>query len=121
MNFVKVDRRSLIKKIKTNRDAHRELFIKAQDGFRARVIEELDLMLAEARAGSRIRTSVKLVPPEDHTNEYDRALEMLEMSVEDVVEIDVNSFVQYVRNEWAWFARAASLNSTYSTGGKVDA
>ena len=34
MNSVTVRRDELTKKIQTNRDAHRELFLKAQEGYR---------------------------------------------------------------------------------------
>ena len=121
MHSVKVKRLPLLEQIKTNRDAHRDQFLKAQAGFRERVIEELDAMLAEARQGKGLRTSVRLVAPEDHTAEYDRVIAMLEMSVDDELQIDSASFNQYVRNEWAWFQRASTINAVYSTGGKMDA
>ncbi len=120
MNDVKVRRADLIARIRKNRDEHRELFLKAQDGFRARVIEELDAMLAEARDGKPVRTAVRLKQPEDHTKEYDRAIEMLDMSTEDEVMLDYQNFVQLVRNEWAWFGNVTAMNTLYASGGKLD-
>jgi hypothetical protein len=35
MNTVTVKREELLTKVRTNRDAHRELFLKAQEGYRA--------------------------------------------------------------------------------------
>jgi pyruvate-formate lyase-activating enzyme len=121
MNTVTVKRTDLIGRIKRNRDEHHMQFEKAQEGFRARVIEELDAMLAAARRGDQLRTSVKLVPPENHTADYDRALDMLTMSTDEEIEIDTMTFAQLVRNEWAWFSRASHVNTMYATGGKVDA
>jgi hypothetical protein len=54
MNQVKVRRTDLLAKIRVNRDAHRELFLKAQEGYRKLVIEELDPMLADFKAGLSI-------------------------------------------------------------------
>jgi hypothetical protein len=54
-----------------HRDAHRELFLKAQEGYRKLVIEELDRMLADAKAGLPIRRSVT-TEPSNHVKDYDR-------------------------------------------------
>jgi hypothetical protein len=121
MQEVTVKRTELIEVVTKNRDAHRALFLKAQEGFRARAVEELDAMLAAARDGGALRLHVGLVAPEDHTVEYDRALQMLSMSQDDVVTIDQHSFAQLVRNEWAWFAHSSAVNATYASGLKVDA
>lgn len=119
MDTVRVNKADLLAKVKTNRDAHRALFLKAQEGFRQRAVEELDEMLKLARDGNEIRQYVGLTPPEDHTVEYDRAIDMLEMSQDDVVSIDQVAFAQLVRNEWAWFSKALVTNSLYASGGKL--
>jgi hypothetical protein len=72
MNDVKVKREELPSKARANRDAHRSLFLLAQEGYRKLVIEELDKMLSDARAGLPIKRSVSLTEPSDHTKDYDR-------------------------------------------------
>lgn len=119
MHNVKVKRDELLTRVKTNRDAHRDEFLKAQEGYRERVIEELDRMLAEARTGGRVRRAVQLVEPQDHTSDYDRVIDMLEMSQDEIIEIDATSFQQFVRDEWTWAAQAKLINSTYSSGGAI--
>lgn len=116
---IRVKKDELLAKVRANRDAHRQLFLKAQDGFRARAIEELDQMLALARQGKEVRLFVGLTAPEDHTVDYDRAIDMLEMSTDDIVTIDQEDFAQLVRNEWRWFGSAMATNSTYASGGKL--
>lgn len=114
MHSTKVKRTELISKIAANREEHRSIFLKAQAGYRAQVIEELDRMLADAREGKRIRRSVELVEPQDHTREYDRALAMLGMSVDEVVEIDAQLFAQYVLDEWGWKTAFVGSTSRYT-------
>lgn len=121
MHSVKVKTAELLAKLEANRAEHKGLFEQAQAKYRDRVIEELDAMLAAAKKGDSLRTQVRLVAPEDHTADYDRVIAMLEMSVDAEVTLDAASFQQYVLNQWAWFARAMALNTTYSSGGKVDA
>lgn len=118
MDSVHVNKADLLAKVKVNRAAHHDLFVKAQAGFRQRAIEELNDMLAAAGKGE-VRLFVGLTAPQDHTVDYDRAIEMLEMSISEVVEIDQQTFAQLVRNEWAWFQQATATNALYASGGKL--
>jgi hypothetical protein len=119
MNTVKVKREELLTKVRANRDAHRSLFLKAQEGYRKLIIEELDRMLAEAKAGRRISRSINLAEPTDHTSDYDRVIMMLEMSVDDTVVLDANEFDQYVRDRWAWSHHATTMYESYAVGTPV--
>jgi hypothetical protein len=114
MNTVKVKRSELLERIKKNRESHRDLFLKAQEGYREAMIEELDRMLKEAQAGRTIRRSVSMVEPQDHTKDYDRVISMLEMSQDDVVEIQEHEFDQYVMDNWSWKAMADTTNAMYA-------
>jgi hypothetical protein len=114
MNTVKVKRQDLLTKVRANRDAHRSLFLQAQEGYRKLVIEELDKMLADAKTGLPIRRSVSLTEPSDHTKDYDRVVAMLEMSVDDTVILDAHDFDQYVMDNWDWSRFALSTNTFYA-------
>lgn len=116
MDTVKVDRKGLLMKLEVNRDNHRALFLKAQEGYRKIVIEELDKSLRDAREGRNIRTMIALQAPQDHTDDYDNVIEMLKMSVDTTVEIAAHDFQCYVMDKWQWAATANFLNSTYASG-----
>ena len=102
MQQVTVKRSELLERLETNRSQHRDLFLKAQDGYRAQVVRELEAMLKEARDGKRIRRTVQLQEPVDQTREYDRAIAMLSMSVDDVIELSARDFQCYVLDQWDW-------------------
>lgn len=119
MREVTVERGALLERLRENRKNHRDLFLKAQEGYRARVIEELDQMLSDARIGKPIRASVALVEPQDHTDEYDRVVRMLEMSVDHNITIDARSFAQFAMDQWDWTSFAETTNRVYSSGGKL--
>ena len=114
MNTVKVKREELLAKVRANRDAHRELFLKAQTNYRKFIIEELDRMLADAKAGGVIRRSIELVEPRDHTGDYDRTIMMLEMSVEETIVLNATEFDQYVCDVWAWSYNDATALRDYA-------
>lgn len=113
MQNVTVKRDDLLSKVRTNRDAHRDLFLKAQVGYRAAVIAELDKMLAEARDNKPIRRAIQLPEPIDRTQDYDRVIAMLEMSADKEVILQAHEFDQYVLDNWQWKAMAAFTNSSY--------
>ena len=114
MNTVKVKREELLTKVRANRDAHRELFLKAQEGYRKLVIEELDRMLEDARKGRPIQRSVTLTEPSNHIKDYDRVITMLEMSVDDTITLDAHDFDRYVMDNWDWSRFALATNTAYA-------
>lgn len=119
LNSVKVKTVDLMLKLIANRDGHRELFLKAQAGYREAVIKALDKALQDAREGRAYTTYIALQAPEDHTSDYDTVISMLEMSVNETIEIEQHDFQCYVLDKWQWAAHANLLNSTYATGGVV--
>jgi hypothetical protein len=114
MKSVKVKRDDLLKRIDENRAQHKSVVEEALANYRIEVIKELDAMLDEAKKGKKIRRQVRLVEPQDHTSDYDRVIDMLKMSTEDVIELDGQSFARYVRDEWEWFGQFANSNISYT-------
>lgn len=92
----------LIGRIQNNRDKHRNIFEKAVTGFREQVIAQLEARLEMIRNGRKVDLSIRLPEPEDHTEDYDRVLDMLEMHRGDTIDISNDEFAMYVRDDWAW-------------------
>lgn len=115
MRTVRVKKTELLESLRKNRASHRELFLKAQEGFKVKVIEELERRLADARRGIRIKMAVELPEPVDQTNEYDKAIRMMEMEVRDEVELTDDEFSNYVLDQWRWSSQVLGLNSMYTS------
>lgn len=113
MRQMRISRNELLSALKKNRDEHREKFLKAQEGYRAAAISELDRMLADARAGNGIKRVVTWPEPEDHTSDYDHAIRMLEMCADDFLEISADDFERLVMDEWGWKARWTETTANY--------
>lgn len=112
-SYVTVDKKQLLEFLRKNREAHRGIFLKACDGYRAKAIEVLDAMLTDAKSGKKIRQSIELVEPQDHTSDYDRVIRMLDMSQADQIKISEGQFRSYVLDEWSWMAQFAGSTSRY--------
>jgi hypothetical protein len=113
MNTVKVKKDRLLTKLKENRETHRANFIKAQTGYRQEVIEQLDKALQDARDGKKITTAFRLPTPSDHTSEYDTAIEMLDWTIGDEIELSQIAFRNYIFDDWDWSQNWMVSNSSY--------
>jgi len=114
MEIVKVKKSELLAKLKKNRAEHREIFEEATAAFRKEVIKVLDARLADAKAGKRISLRIDLIQPMDQTEEYDQAIAMCEMSVDDEIELSREAFRNYILDKWHWRDQFIASNSGYS-------
>lgn len=113
MRSVTVKKVELLGIMSENREEHRAIFLKAQEGYREDMIAELELRLKEARDGKVIRRMIALPEPSDHTSDYDRVIAMLTMSVDDEIELDDDQFECFVLDKWGWSAQAMHTNMSY--------
>lgn len=111
---VTINKDELLGVLMKNRDNHRAEFLLAQGGYRKFVIEELDRHLEDARKGRKIERYISFKEPEDHTEDYDREIRMLQMHTEPAVEIEAHLFDQVVMDNWGWSQAFHATNSMYS-------
>lgn len=114
MELINVKREELLARMMANRANHRSIFEDAQEVYRERMIAEIDSMLQDARTGKKIRRTVSLPEPEDHTRDYDRVILMLEMSVDPIIELGEHDFARYVMDQWEWNASFAQTTTAYA-------
>ena len=115
MEEITVKKSDLLRIMQENRTKHHQIVIEAQAGFRQKVIERLDEMLKLASEGKRIDINVGLQMPEDHTEEYDTVIGMLELDINDNVELDIGQYRMYVQDKWGWQRSFTTTNAFYSS------
>src|SRR4051812_30302892 len=54
--------------------------------------------------------------PVSHKEDYDRAIAMLDMSVDESIVLEESEFRNYVEDEWNWSREVAASNTMYATG-----
>lgn len=117
MRTVTVKKARLLETLKANREIHAADFEITWDAFRERAKQRVDELLGQvhrARRGEHFDLSLGLVPPQDHSEDYDRAIEMVDWEVGDEVVLQEHEFQQYVQDEWGWKAQTALSNQTYT-------
>lgn len=102
MRTVRLDRDEFAATVQANRDHHRCIFEEALEGYRKRLMQELEHRVRDLKGGRRVDVYIRLPEPEDHTEDYDRILTMARMSVDDVIELTQDDFAMYVMDQWHW-------------------
>lgn len=113
MNAIRVNKVTLLEKLRENRAKHRQQFDEAAEGYREKAIEVLTERLDEARKGKLPAMVFHMPMPINQTAQYDRAIGMLEMSLDTEIDLEEHDFQQYVQDEWGWSAATTATNSAY--------
>lgn len=118
MQNVQVKKAAVLERLHTNRDAHRAAFERALEGYHEKVIANLASAIEQAKKSGKIHPSeiweiARLPQPEDHTRDYDLAIDMLAMEVRDDVELTQQEYRNLVRDEWDWKERFLATNASY--------
>jgi hypothetical protein len=119
MKQVRVEKKKLLAILRENRSEHRKIFLEAQVAYRKVAIALLDEQLKLARKGRPfvLQQLTQLMPPTDRTADYDRSIQMLEMSVEEYITIDEREFQNYVQDVWGWSRDWAANSLRYVSSG----
>lgn len=115
MKDIRIEKGELLEILTENRKNHRAIFEEAVEGYRQRAVEILTEQLDRIAQGRLERVNVQIPLPSDHTQDYDRAIKMLEMTLDDEIYVDEADFQGYVMDEWGWKKEFLTSNSSYST------
>jgi len=110
---INISKKTLILKLKENRKQHRDIFLRAQEGWKLKVITLMEVNLQAARDNKGIHTYINLHEPKDQTKDYDRVLGMLEYSTDDTIELDESQYNCYMLDEWTWSVADTATKNTY--------
>lgn len=114
MEKVSVLKSRVIEKLIANRSQHRGIFEEACKGYQETAMTHIQKIVDQLKAGKLPEISIHLPLPVDHTRDYDRAIQMLEMSQDDVVELSEVDFASYIMDDWSWRRQFLASNSLYS-------
>lgn len=115
MRSVKINKEELLKIIRENKEKHIRDFNEAVVDYKTAAIKLAKEHIALAETGDLNKIAkIKAMPsqPTSYEDSYNRAIRMLELSVEEVIELEDTIFNQLVLDEWTWknqFTVSASL------------
>ncbi len=118
MRDVKINKEELLNIVRANKEKHIKEFAEAVEDFKkaALNIAENNLKLAQTADTEQI-AKFKALPskPVSYEDSYTRAIRMLELSVDSVIEIEEQIFNQLVLDEWQWKQNFAVTSALYKS------
>jgi hypothetical protein len=112
---VEVEKKRLADALSKNLETHKSEYVEARAGYeKARIqayreLAEAAALAAEEDSGKTRKKAEKawnklrnLDVPQDHAESYEQAIALMEWETRDVVELSINDFECYVRDNWDW-------------------
>jgi hypothetical protein len=120
---VNVSRTELLAKLKENLEVHRREYQEALVEFKARLVDDLKLATKKVNKTENVEDlknfAFHIQFPQNHEQDYIDVIEMLEMSVDENINLDSESFKAYIKNEWNWQHHFRAAKMAYATVGSA--
>jgi hypothetical protein len=118
MRDVKINKAELLNIVRANKEKHVKEFNEAVEDYKKAAVKISieNLKLAETTELDQI-ARIRNLPskPVSYEDSYTRAIRMLELSVDEVIEIEEHIFNQLVLDEWQWKQNFAVTSALYKT------
>lgn len=117
---VHVNRLEMIIALKAGLVAHQAQYATLRAEYEAAVVKFLAKAAYRAKKGDFTNLNLNISAPVDHSSKYIDIIEMSEVSVNDTVELDKESYKAYYKNQWSWSAGLEAMGASYKSilGGK---
>lgn len=119
MNEIKMNRLELLEIVKGNSVKHIAAYNESVQDYLALVLKATQAALKTAKTGDLEKIKrIKPIPasPKSYEDSYRRGIRMLELSVDDVIEVQEDVFNQLVLDEWQWKHAFEASSSMYKSG-----
>lgn len=114
MNNIKIEKNELLTILENNRVVHAEIVKEAEEGYRKHVLKTLKSITKNISKGGKIEPFIRFTEPANHLEDYDRAIKMLKMTLDTVIELNEREFRQFVEDDWDWKENFFASNKSYS-------
>lgn len=118
MNAIKMSRLELLGIVQDNKVKHVAEYLEAVEDYKTLVLQiaTANLKLAKT-ANMQDFAKIKAHPiaPNSYEDSYKRAIRMLELSIDEVIEIEEDVFNQLVLDEWSWKRGFTVGNAMYKS------
>jgi hypothetical protein len=96
----------LLDALKTNLTKHQKAYAQAVIDYRTALQIDLTAALVQANDPKARLDKIKVdfSHPQSYASQYQNVIDMLELSVDEVINLDSPAFRAYVKDEWSWKA-----------------
>jgi hypothetical protein len=118
MRSVKVEKNELLGIVRDNKKKHVKEFEESVKDYKKAALKVAKEHVDLAKTGELDQIAkIRAMPqrPASYEKEYDRAIRMLELSVEDTIELEEDIFNQLVLDEWHWKNQFTASSALYKS------
>ncbi|MBO9492129.1 hypothetical protein J7384_17335 [Endozoicomonas sp. G2_1] len=121
INNVKINKDDLLCCLKSNLEKHIEDLNSALDARRKDFSEQVSVYanLIDSNATYQPPENIGLPIPTSHVADYERAIKMVELTVDPIIELSEAQFDKLVMDNWHWKNEFLRTTSVYGVGGKA--
>jgi hypothetical protein len=127
---INVERARLQATLATNLEIHKKEYAEARAGYEEKRLELLRTLAEatlfaskrenqteEARKAVHVAYDAfrNLDRPQDHSNEYEQAIALMEWETREKIDISISDFEKFVRDNWHWKGQFKLQHSSYTT------
>lgn len=115
LDGVKIDRNELLKVLKENKEKHvidvAEAMALRRDEIISYFTDSLERMNRDSTWNPKEKINFPM--PADHSADYEKAIRMVTMTQETIIELDENQFDKLVMDNWDWKQELISTSAIY--------
>lgn len=118
MRSVKVEKNELLGIVRDNKKKHVKEFDESVKDYKKAAVKVAKEHVDLAKSGDLDQIArIKAMParPTSYEKDYDRAIRMLELSVESTIELEEDIFNQLVLDEWHWKHQFVASSALYKS------
>lgn len=112
---IKAKREVVLAKLHANRELHAKIVAEARTGYVEKARKALLERLEQLKEGKVVALSFHLAPPVDQTSVYDTAIQTLELSQDEFIELTPDQVRKLYMDKWDWSDHFLSSNAQYSS------
>jgi hypothetical protein len=109
-----VNKQEALETLRSNRTRHHKIVEEARVGYVRKAKALLNDKLEELATGKITGLRFDLQVPEDHTDDYDLAIRMLELHSKDTIEMSATDVRTLMMDEWDWLRSFLFTNARYA-------
>jgi hypothetical protein len=118
MRSVKINKAELLKIVRDNQKKHIKDFEESVKDYKKAALKVAKEHVELAKTGDLDQIAkIRAMPsrPTSYEDNYNRAIRMLELSVDDIIELEEDTFNQLVLDEWAWKHQFVASGALYKS------
>jgi hypothetical protein len=109
-----VEKEEALRTLRENKERHRMIVQEARVGYVNKAKGMLSAKLDELANGKITALRFDLQVPEDHTDDYELAIKMLELHSHDHIEMSASDVRTLMMDEWDWLRSFLFTNARYA-------